>query len=341
MSITGTLPLTIFQAGIESSPGTAVTATRKQPMQGGTLVQHDERQMPVEQRGSLIRNYRTFVTKEYVELTGMPAYPTFEDLPWFLNHFAHSTWNNALPDTKNGVPTNVTARKYSFAPAIGSDSLVTTTWEVGDQTQAYQVPFAVGAKMELGWSVGQPMTMTVDYLGKKATPVAFTSNLSDRVTEDINGALAAVYVDSTTIGSTPVTNVLDFKVTLDNHFTQFWALTGTINPQDVYRSESRSLVVEITAAFVNTTEFLAFQTNTSGLGTERKIRLQVTGSAIAGSVPAVSRTFNLDFYGYWQEAPFDSADGLHVVKFKGESVYDAAAGNDWSMYVINAVSPLP
>lgn len=331
MAITGSMPLSYFQAAIEDTPGTIQAATRKIPMMGGTLTENIERQFPQEIRNSLIANYRSFPTKRWVELSGMEAAPTFEDLPWFLNFF--------VSNQVSGAPTALAAWKYDFKPRDGGrvDDLKTATWEVANSTQAYAVNFAAGTRFEMGFGIGAPATMSVDFIGQKATPQAATSALADRVTEDINGALATAYIDTTTIGSTAVTNVLDAKVSIETANTQFWALSGNLHPIDRYRNAARKATVECTLAFTDTTEYAIFQTVSSN-NTPRKIRLRVNGSAISGASGGQTKQLTIDLYTVWQEAPFGEQDGLNVVKFKGETMYDTSAATDFSIQVINALS---
>lgn len=322
----GTLPLTKFQAAIEVTPGTVLAATRIQPMaMGGLLTQNIERHKPQEQRNSYIRNYRSFQVKRFAELT-MTSSPTYEDLPWFGKGFL------GAPTVS---PTGVTAYDYVFTPTIASDDLKTVCWEVGDDTQAYAVNYAVGNKLELNLQAAAAASMSASYLAQQAAPISFTSSLSDRVTEDINGALFTASFDATTIGSTAVTNVLDAKMTWDNHYQQLWTGDGGIVPSSAYRSEPRSVALEATLLFTTTTEYLAFTADTA-----RKIRFTVLGSSIAGSTPAKVRSLTIDWYGKWDTAPISDQNGIHVVKFTGESINDATASMDWKLTVRNALATL-
>lgn len=334
MSVTGTIPLSKFQAAIEATDFIAVAATRKQPMMSGTLSETNEKVMPVEQRGSLTRHYRSFSVKRFVELSGMEVAPTYDDLPWFLNHFCSSNWRTG-GDTKVGTPTAVTARRYDFVPKLTTDDLPTVTWEVGDDTQAYSVSGCRGNRFELSFGTGRPATMLVDYLGRSAIPVAYTSNLSDRVVEDLAGANAKAYIDTATIGTTQVYTVLDARFSLSNNVSQFWVLDGSLSPRDAYRGEARTAELEMTLAFTDTVEYLAFTSNTT-----RKIRVEVPGSSISGTSPATTKNVTIDWYGTWSEAPFGDQDGLRVIKVKGMSQYNAAAGHDWKISVVNDVTPL-
>jgi hypothetical protein len=325
MAVTGTIPFTKAQAANEVTKGTILAATRINPVTlGGLLTENIERHKPQEQRNSLIRNYRSFQVKRWVDLT-VTSSPTFEDLAWYGYAFMRGT-----PSTP---ATNVTAKDYVFTPTVAADDLKTVCWEVGDDTQAYAVPYSVGSKFELQVTAGAAASFTATYLAQRATPVSFTSSLSDRVTEDVNGALFTSTIDATTIGSTSITNVTDFKFTLDNHQTQIWTGDGNIYPGDAYRSEPRSATLEATLIFNSTTEYLSFTADTG-----RKIRFTIAGSAIAGSVAATTKKLTLDWYGKWDTAPITDQNGIHVVKFTGESIYDATAALDWSFTIRLPVS---
>jgi hypothetical protein len=330
MAITGQMPLAKMQVAREVVPGTSLAATRKHPIMSGNLNEHSETVFPQEQRESFIANHRAFATKRWVEVAGMEVAPTFEDLPWYCNF--------SISCNMTGSPTAVTARRYAFTPLKTANDLGTATLELGDDTTEFDVNFAVMTRMELTIPKSAPATMTMDWLGQSATSGSFTSNLTNRTTEDINGALGTAYIDATTIGSTQVTNVMDAKVTIETALTQFWAFNGSLQPVDTYRSAARKAMVEMTIAFTNTTEYAAYQANIgASASTKRKIRYVVNGSTITGTSPSTTRSLTIDLYTIWTEAPFGESDGLRTIAFKGETIYDATADTDFSLTVVNDV----
>lgn len=331
MALTGSMPLAKVQVGREVVPGTAVAATRKHPIMSGNLNEHGEINFPQEQRESFVANYRGFATKQFVEISGMEVAPTFEDIGWYLNY--------SISCNMDGTPHAVTAQRYDFVPKVAVNDLGTATLEVGDDTDEFDVNFCVQTRLELTIAKNAPSTLSIDWLGQKATSSSFTSNLSDRVTEDINGALALAYIDTTTIGSTAVTNVIDAKVTLETMQTQFWALDGNLYPVDVYRNAPRKAMVEMTVAFTDTVEYDLWQSGLSANGvTQRKIRLYVSGSDIDGTSPTTPKSLTIDLYTVWEEAPFGEDEGLRTVQFKGQTVYNTTAGHDFKWSVVNDVT---
>lgn len=324
-----TVPLSRYQGGHEGTPGTITAAVRKLYFMDGELKPAVARTYVTERRGSLIAHYRSFPTKINSEISGATAAPTYEDFGWAAGLF--------LAGTVTPVPTNVTAWRQTFKGAAGDD-LKTATLEVGQRSgNPFAVPGCLGNRLEMGWSATQPMTMSMDFLGGIPVQQAMTSNMVDRTTEDINGSLATAYIDTTTIGSTAVTNVLSAKLTIDNKWKQFFALVGTNGPSDQYREEARMAELEMQVAFIDLTEYNKFISVTSAEN-PRKVRIKILGSTIAGASSSLKKSLTLDWYGIWETAEFGTQDGLRVVNLKGRSEYDSTAATDWSVTVDNDVS---
>lgn len=318
------------QAGIEAARGTGIAATRIVYFDRGAWF--DEaigREFPNEDRNSFIEHYRNLTTSRAATLSGV-ANATFDDLPWFMQSFGKGA--------VTGVNSATTVYTYTFAPTAASDDLKTITWEVGNDTQAYQLPYGVGQKIELSWAGGQPVKMSVDYLAQRAIPQAFTGALSDRTgIEDAVGTTAKVFIDNTggTIGTTQALNVLSGKVTLVNNWEQITHLVGNLYPDDAQR-DGRFLDLELDIHFNNTTEYAQLLA-----GGERLIRVVFTGTVIAGSVGSINRTITIDFYGFYLSAPFSVNNAIRVVKVIGQSQYNTTATTDWKMTIANQLVTLP
>ena len=323
----GIVALSKFQSALEVTRGTGVAATRIQPL-NGFMVPVQQRNLVHEQRNSFIDIYRSFAVKQMVELRGLTTSPTYEDLPWFLQ--------SAVKGSVTGTLSATTVYTYVFSPTVAADDLKTVTWEVGNDTQAWQVPFGICDRLDLEFFAGRPAVMTADYLGQRPVKQAFTAALSDRVTEDINGAQMTAQIDSTTIGTTAVTNVLAAKLSIHNNWTQLWRLDGNLYPGDAYR-KVRSATLELTIQLNNTTEYDTFFTTP----VERKIRLTCNGTVIPGSAGSIPKSIVIDFYTFWDVAPISNDNGIHVLKLTGTSTYDATATLDYKISIANALVTLP
>ena len=317
------------QAFLESTRGTPAAATRIVYFdRGAWFEQVIGRDFPDEDRNSFIDFYRQLTTSHAVKLSG-GADATFDDLAWWGQIF----WKGGV----TGVLSNTTVYTYTFQPTVASDDLKTATLEIGNDTQAYQIPYCLGEKLEISWKGGEAVKMAVDLLGQQLTPQAFTGSLSDRTLEDLVGTTAKVWIDNGggTIGTTQALNVLSGKLTWENKWTQLTHLRGNLYPDDAQR-DSRSVQLELDVHFNNTTEFAQLVA-----GGERLIRVQFSGSNIAGSSPTTAKTATFDFFGFYTSAPFSAEGPIRVVKLVARSVYDTTAAVDWKVAVVNQLVTLP
>lgn len=328
MAIQGTVPLYRFQMGWElPTRGIAHAATKNLPILGGELQDHHELSQRKEQRNSYIAYYRAPIqTKNWAEISGHEVVPTFEEI---VGYFGVALKKVQVPTT---VATAV--KRWEYTTTATSDDLATATLEVGDDATNFRMNFGVINRLQFGWEIGGAATMTMDWLGQQmAVASTYSSGLSFLTSEEVNPAEARVYIDSTTIGSTINTNLQSLQVTLDNHYIQHWAADGYYYPNDVYRSEPRSLTIEGTVDFNSTTEYLAYASTQL-----RKVRCYIPGSAVSGSNPSTPRSITIDAYVYWGDAPFQTSDGRRQMRFTGESVYNTTAGHDWKITVDNDVA---
>lgn len=326
----GLIALTGWQTGTEVTRGTGVPATRFSFMEG-TLKVVRERYAPQEDRNSFEDYFRSAAEKQHVEISS-PAWGTYEDQALWYQLF--------MKGGVAGVLSNVAAYTYTFAPNNAADDLATWTWEPFNDTDAWSVPYCVGKKMELDYTRGQPVKMTLDILGQRAIAQAKTAGISQRVTNDIHTALTVCDIDLTTIGSTAVTNVLAAKMTLDNMWEPIYTLSGN-EWVTKYIRPRRHLVGDLTIEFDTTTEYDAFM-NTAAASTQRKVRLKSTGDVIPTSSPSTNMSHQLDFYTKgWDTFDFGRQGGIWTAKMVGRSTYDATATNSWSAVVVNGVATLP
>lgn len=320
----GIVALSSFQGGIESVRGTLVAATRKQGLNGWWVPNQDLHDVH-EQRNTFTDVFRQFPVKSFAELRGLTNSPTFEDLPWFLGHAAQGGVSPVLSDTA--------AYTRTYAPTFNVDDLETVSWECANNFQDFAFPFALCDKLDLEFFADKAAVMTVDYLAQQAIAQARTTGLSDRATEDINGALGKAYIDGSVIGSTQVQNVIRAKFSLANNWRQLFNFNGFLYPGKAYR-KTRSMAAEFDIVFDSLTEFNAFNA-----GTERKVRFHVDGTVIPGTT--TKKSLDVDFYGKWRAFALSDQDGVIVAKVTSTSAFDTGASLDWRFAVVNGVAVLP
>lgn len=332
----GEIALASFQTGTESTPGTAVAATRvNSELLGGWMAEKVEREFPLETRGSFEAAYRNFALKNYIEAQGITIAPQYESFGQWLQLFLAGI-------SSTGATVAVTGKQYVFQPTLTANNLKTYTGEFADLTTNWQVPYLIGNKLEMGFARNGAMSVSMDLLGQQAVGQAKTGSLSAGAYEDIDGALATWTIDTTTIGSTAVVNVLDGKFVIDNGWMQDFVMDGNLYPRGAHRSKQRSMQLDMTVQFIDTTEYNKFTApGTTAKAIPRLIRLTNNGTAISGSTGPIPRSLVMDWYGVWQTADFGTDGGMRVVKLSGISQYNAGVGYSWIATLTHALSPLP
>jgi hypothetical protein len=330
MALGERIALSRYQSGTESSPGTAVAATRIELVEPGAwLKPTQEVAKPNEMRSSYIRNYRSFITKQAYEITGMQWWPTFERLPVYMQAGAKG---GATATSDGGTPA---AYPYPFTPTAASNDLKHFTWEAIGETQVFICSGGVLNRFEFGATADGPMTGSMDWLFLNASESTATAGLSDPTVEDINAATGIFYIDSTTVGSTAAAYATSWKFAVDNKYSQLYVFNGNLYAKENYRGEARMATIDATLAFDTITEYNKFLN--SGRG-ERKLRMDISGTVIHD---AVKKNLQVDWYGYWDAFDFGSDNGLRTAQLKGESHYDTSATFDWKILCTNALSVLP
>lgn len=322
----GVVALSGFQGGLQADRVSPVAATRTQPM-NGWFVGDLETYRVHEQRVSFIDVYRSFPVKQFAELRGLKVFPTYEDLPWFLQGFAKGGVSGVVSDTA--------AYTYTFLPTATADDLKLVTWEALADTQDFMFPCCLADKFDFNFAAGGAAELTLDYLAQQAIAQARTGSLSDRITEDILGAGAQAYVDTTTIGTTPVADIVSFQFTLTNNWVQLFTFNGHLYPTKFYR-KVRSANCSISVQFDSMTEYNAFMA-----ATERKVRLFMQGSNIAGTAGPTKKSLTIDVYGPWLTFPLSDTNGVYIAKATLDSRFNATATADWRIAVTNGLATLP
>lgn len=328
---TGAIALERLQAGLESTRGTAVAATRRVYGERGNAWFDPtvSKEFLAESMTSYISNYRHVVTGVTAKL-GIPGYVTASDLAWWGQLF----WKGGVA----GVLSATTVYTYTFTPTVASDDLKTATFEAQSDTQGYQFPFCLGEKLEISWVAGKAVQFSADLLAQQYVAQAVTGAIGDRtVLNGMAGTTAQVFIDNAggTIGTTPAANVLGGKLTWTNNWMPITHNKGNLYYDDAVR-ETRSLAIELDIHFNTTTEQAALLSDA-----ERLIRVQFVGPVIAGSAGNITESVKADFYGFHTDTTFSASKAIRVVKIMGESQYDTTAGFDWAVAVANSNVTLP
>lgn len=201
----GETVLTRIQAGLETTRGTTVVATRRVY---GKLEPHRDqpRRYAMEDRGMFPDKMRA--NAKLVDAAfKLSADVTPEDLPWWLDM--------TLKGGMTGVQLGTTG-VYSWAcvPDQLTDTLKTRTFEWGDDSLTYRGSFGTADSLDIKVPLDDAVEMTVNGFVEEWVPVGsegfagFTAALPERPVESMIGWQQRLFVDlaSGVIGTTQISN---------------------------------------------------------------------------------------------------------------------------------------
>ena len=327
-----------IQAGIETTRGTAVAATRK--VYGTTAVTRVQpRKWAVEDRGMFEDKYRG--NPELIDAGfTLTCDATFEDLPFYSALF----YNGGISETGSGA----TGYTWTNGPDLTSDSLKTVTLEVGDESVAWQGPFGTVDTADFTFALDDTVKVALggwvqDWLAPGLTGVTFTGftpALAEHSVESVSGWQAKLYIDAAggTPGTTQVTG--RFKAgawSYHNQNKRKYFGDGTALFSKLGRGR-RQTHCQITFEALDINQYSAYWAS-PGLQ-EAIIRVKLLGTGIVGSTGPVPKEMDFDFYGYWDTFVLGNVDTNTTFQMDLQAVYDTTAAKASNIKVINGNSTL-
>lgn len=323
----GEQALRFLQAGLESSKGTAVPATRILMARITNPNFNKPREFPPEDRGTLEDASRFIEGVDDFGFTVETDGATYEELGWF---FETAVAGSIAPSTINTV-----GKRYAFVPQTTAtgDNLQAATFEFGDDTQAYQCTYCEATAFTLGFdtlTVGQAtgLKLSVDYVTKSLTSNTKTAGLTPPTVNSILATGANFYLGTT---STAFASLAEVTASLRS-FTMQWA-----------NGLGRKVFVGDGTTFSNIgrgRRIVTFDATIEGdsngvtrftewkLGTQKRLRLRFQGPVLASSSPAT--TYKLILDGNFILTKFDplqSVDTNTVYAISGRFLPDSSLSN--------------
>lgn len=201
----GEIALRRIQAGLETTRGVAVPATRNIYGKQMVITRAQPRRFVEEQRGVWTKYFRS--NPKLIEATfKLDADLTFEDLPYFLE----TTFQGGV------TPTGAAGTGYTwaYAPDMSSDLIRTRTYYAGDDAVQWQGRFGISDKLAIDLSLNDGVKLAVDGYVADWVPVtsAFLTtayaapgfaSIPDRAVESIMGYQSKLFIDNPgSIGTT-------------------------------------------------------------------------------------------------------------------------------------------
>ena len=315
--------LTYFQAGIESTRGTAVAATKKIHALGG-LPKEENNLFHVQQsRANWIKNQDAISTHRGIPSWGLelPAV-AYDVLPWWLHLCLQGNVSAA------GGPVYT----WTFNDATTTDTLESATFEADDDAESWQIPFCMVNSWELSGKGGSgmtPVSAKFDLIGQQLTGGhTMTGSLTDADHEGNYLAFknADLYIDDTAggIGTTKISAALtEFSIKCANNLEPVWT-GGSQYYSHVERAER---AIEFMAVLKFNATMLAEFKNKYQADTARYLQLAIPGSG--------NLDFDFTMHTVMNTYEFKDEGAERRVAIMGESIYDATLGYGGQIVIAN------
>lgn len=318
--------LTYWQAGLESTAGTPVAATRKIYEIGPIPSEQRMLEYVRQSRQSFIENFDAVETAVKVEWE-MEGVVNYSDLAWW----AELMWKGGVSPTGAGPYT----RTYNGAGA--SDNLKSATFEVNDGVGSFRLPYTVCTAWELSGEGGGDKAgivgLKTELLAQKLTAGhTMTASLADR---DLRGTYipfvqTQFFINSTagTIGTTENGTLMKFTISGDNKVSPLY-YGGDSGYFGATRREKRYVEVALEILF-DSTSYAEFSTNFQ-TNAGRYCQIKCTSGTS-------SLTFN--FYTKFEAFEYPEDGPTRRVALLGRSIYDATLAYDWQAVLVNSVATI-
>jgi hypothetical protein len=321
-----------FQSGTETTPGTAVPATRRiyadiSPSYARPLQAFPDRS------GTRFSRRRAVHTRQTTGFS-LTDLLTFEDILLWLQlgvvNLASGTGDEDLTDE---------AFTWGFTPEAEATNVASWTLEHNDAGNTYQSDQFMLNTWGIRINPDQDGAWMFDGQALARTWITdtYTAALAQRETEVIRAPGTLVWLDDATIGSTAATGkVIDFALQVNGNL----ALEAYMEDDQAWAANKitfgeRTFDATMTMDFANDTEFAKFRSDNA---TERKVRIRRTGSTIHDTV---KKQAQIDLYGYYNAISFGERNGKKTAQFGIQGFYDATAGTDCEFEVINTLGDAP
>lgn len=325
--------LRLNQAGLESTRGTAVAATRKVYAQ---IEPSYEKPLSffTDTSGTFSARRRQSYGRERVSFSATDL-ATFEDLPWWLQM--------AVKGGVTGSGSASVGYTYAFQPSLSTDDLKSMTLEFGESGNPYKTDQVMVDSFTLrgdpdndnepGWMLEAQM------MGRTVSTTTYTGSLTDRTTEAITARGTKLYVDTSAagIGGTQLTgHLINWSITGNNniHYKAFAEDETSYAANKVGRGE-RTYDGEVTVEFDADTTAIGWSKLRAGSAIY--LRLEREGSTIATTY---KKKLTIDMAAYISSISFGDREGNMTATVGFNAFYDSTLGFDFKATVINALSTL-
>ncbi len=335
MAVAPVTTLQVVQAGLETTIGTLVPATRVVDfLPGQAVMRRTVDSLIVPRAGSRSGGATAWGGAEDVELD-IPFYVTPDDWPWWGNLFiqplttgtgagANKTYAQTPPDTNVG---------FNAGNALGSAS-----FEVGGKDtwpSEFKIAGCIGKTLDLTIKPNTVWEAKTTLMGMLTTQAAKTAALSNRTfAAYATGPNTKVYLDSASaFGTTQlVGRSVSADIKLDLKPQARHTLDGLATPYRLAIPDPYTITAKVIAEFSALTEYNAWTAKTS-----QRLRLAYTGPVLGSG----NYQIFWDIGGVWGTSmPIANDKGVFTVELDLLQLYDSSLSAAHMWTTVQSVSPL-
>jgi hypothetical protein len=258
---------------------------------------------------------------------------TFEQTPY--------VFEAGVKEVQTGsVDTGGSGYIYTYDASLTSQNTTGTyTWEGGDDQQAEEFDYGFVKHFNLSGDGQGALFMASDWFGQVTANGSFKGSLSIPVVKEIMVNSGTLFIDSTTIGLTPVSNTL-FGIDLDwtTGLKEFWAVDGSLDFSLIKFTADEIILNCVYEHNASTVSEKAYYR----AGTPRLIRLLFQGSQLTTVGASYTfKTLQVDLAGVYEDwSVLQDQDGNDVVTATLRVRYNSDAALKAEITVVNELSSL-
>lgn len=322
------------QIGVETTPGTAVAATRRLGSIGFSMAPQTEitSRRPVGQKYASLQ----VLGKEWTEaeIEGGPVYP---ELPYiFASLLAKPTVTQIMDGT-----TATGAYRWIFdSSTFGDDNPVTFTVEQGSAVRAHRVVNGIITDLNFDWG-REEVELGGTLLAKAIEDgITLTAGAASLAQVPVKPTDLSIYLDSTAagLGTTKLTRALSGAFSLESRFTPLWVVDRAVNSFAATLEGEPELEFSVTQ--MADAQGMA-SLNAMRNGETRFLRIEAVGPIIYNGATPIRHSMIIDVAGQVSEpGEFSDEDGVFAMEWTFGGVHDPAWGKALRVEVVTTLAAL-
>lgn len=329
----GVKALSKIQLGVETTAGTAATATAVWRGEG-TFINDSPIEFVPEDVGALQDKGRTYMPRvgAVIELDETPA--TFEQFPYLLVMGVDGDLAG-VQDTSGGSA----GSGYVYTATLANATQETPAYytvEAGDNSEEYECYYTFCEEFTLSGAKNEAVMMSGRLRGRQATTGNEYASISPAVVEEVLFNEGKLYIDATTLGSTQKTGTfLGFTLNVPTGFKPVYTGDGELYFSAVKQTDLRDITGEL--VLENDATGVA-EVAAAAAETTRLVRIVFDGSALTTAAAYTYKTLKIDLALRYTAVPsLEDQEGDNIVRLPFKAIYNASGG---IFTVVNNLSAL-